>query len=65
MAKAKQSTSDCISAVADTGTPVGLPPDTQNIEPLDLVEARPVRTKLRTYAILLALYVRDLIINLE
>jgi hypothetical protein len=60
----KKPTSDCVvaseSAITDTATPAELPSDAQTIEPLDVVEPEPIRTKLRTYATLLALYVRDL-----
>jgi hypothetical protein len=69
MAKLEQSTSDSImaagSTVADIATPAELPSDTQNIEPLDMDETQPVRTKLRTYATLLALYVRDLSLDFQ
>jgi hypothetical protein len=61
MAKLEQSTDDSIMVaertIAGAGAPVELPSDTQPIEPLDLEEAQPVRTRLRIYATLLALYV--------
>jgi hypothetical protein len=61
MAKLEQLTNDSMTApeiaVADNGIPIELPSDTQAIEPLDVEEAQPIRTKLRTYATLLALYV--------
>ncbi len=44
-------------AMADAGTLVELPPNEHTIEPLDLLEHLKVRTKLRIYAILVALYV--------
>ena len=44
-------------ATADAGPPVELSPDEHTIEPLDLLEDPKVRTKLRIYAILVALYV--------
>ena len=44
-------------AVADTGTPAELSPDEHTIEPLNLIQHPKVRTKLRIYAILVALYV--------
>jgi hypothetical protein len=34
-----------------------LPPNEQTIEPLDVLEDEPVRSKLRLYAILVSLYV--------
>ncbi|KAK3169355.1 hypothetical protein OEA41_008738 [Lepraria neglecta] len=43
-------------ATADAGPPVELSPDEHTIEPLDLLEDPKVRTKLRIYAILVALY---------
>lgn len=68
MAEAKQPPGDGImtsgSAIADTGIPGELPSAAQNIEPLDLVEAQPIRTKLRIYATLLALYVCDASLDL-
>lgn len=42
---------------AETPAMAELPPNEQPIEPLDLIEAPKVRTRLRIYAILLALYV--------
>jgi hypothetical protein len=61
MAKLEQSTNDSImaaeSTVADIAIPADLPSNTQPIEPLEVEEAQPVRTKLRIYATLLALYV--------
>lgn len=61
MAEQKQMTMDNITphnpAVADTGPPAELPPNEHPIEPLDLIEEPKVRTKLRIYAILAALYV--------
>jgi hypothetical protein len=67
MAKLEQSTNDDMTApeiaVTDTGIPAELPSDTQAIEPLEVEEAQPVRTKLRIYATLLALYVFDLSLN--
>ena len=44
-------------AMADAGPPAELPPNEHTIEPLDLIEEPKVRTKLRIYAILAALYV--------
>ena len=68
MAEQKPVTMDNITALkpamADAGPPAELPPIPHNenaigsIEPLDLVEEDPkVRTKLRLYGILVALYV--------
>jgi hypothetical protein len=63
MAEPKESTTDYIMAskntTADTGISAELPENTQNLEPLAMIEAEPVRTRLRTYATLLALYVHD------
>lgn len=44
-------------AMADVGPPAELPSNEHTIEPLDLLEDPKVRTKLRIYAILVALYV--------
>ena len=46
-------------AVVDAGTPTpaGPSPNEHTVEPLDLIEHPKVRTKLRVYAILVALYV--------
>ena len=61
MAEQKQVTIDNITALkpamADAGPPAGLPQKEHTIEPLNLLEDSKVRTKLRTYAILVALYV--------
>jgi hypothetical protein len=62
MAKLEQSTNDDSIMAAEsttvvTGISEELPSDIQAIEPLDVEEAQPVRTKLRIYATLLALYV--------
>lgn len=61
MAKQKQGTMGNITALkpamADAGPPAELPPNESTIEPLDLLEEPKVRTKLRIYAILVALYV--------
>ncbi|MCJ1383356.1 hypothetical protein MMC17_006469 [Xylographa soralifera] len=43
-------------AIADAGLPAELRPNEDTIDPLDLLEDPKVRTKLRTYAILVALY---------
>lgn len=43
-------------AIPDAGPPAELPPNGHTIEPLDLHEDQKVRTKLRLYAILIALY---------
>ncbi|KAI4754094.1 putative MFS transporter [Aureobasidium sp. EXF-3400] len=60
MADPKPSTSDCImtseTAIVNSAIPEEPPSIAQNIESLDLVEPQPMRTKLRTYATLLALY---------
>lgn len=69
MAEQKQMTMDNITphkpAVADTGPPAELPPNERTIEPLDLIEEPKVRTKLRIYAILAALYVHCPILALS
>ena len=44
-------------AMADAGPPAEPSPNEHTIEPLDLIEEPKVRTKLRIYAILAALYV--------
>lgn len=67
MAEHKRASTDDITTikptVPDAGTPATaeLPPNEQTIEPLDLIEAPKVRTKLRIYAILIALYIRTFI----
>lgn len=43
--------------IVDSGALAKLPPNGQTIEPLDLVEEPEVRSKIRLYAILAALYV--------
>lgn len=43
-------------AIPDARPPAELPPNSHTIEPLDLHEDQKVRTKLRLYAILIALY---------
>lgn len=62
MADEKQVTMEDITAlkpaVADAGPPAAESrPNEQTIQPLDLLEAPKVRTKLRITAILVALYV--------
>lgn len=63
MAEQNRASTDNITAIKpttpDAGTPATaeLPPNEQTVEPLDLIEAPKVRTKLRIYAILVALYV--------
>lgn len=63
MAEQNRASTDNITAIKpttpDAGTPATaeLPPNEQAVEPLDLIEAPKVRTKLRIYAILVALYV--------
>jgi hypothetical protein len=68
MADPKPSTGDCImtsvTAIANSAIPEEPPSIAQNIESLDLVEPQSIRTKLRTYATLLALYVRDASLDL-
>lgn len=44
-------------AIPDARPPAELPPNSHTIEPLDLHQDQKVRTKLRLYAILIALYV--------
>jgi MFS family permease len=66
MTKAKETTTDCITALenttADSGIQAEPPSIAQNIEPLSTIEPEPIRTKLRTYATLLALYVCNLLL---
>jgi hypothetical protein len=61
MAQQKQVTMDTITALKpvsrDAGPPAELPLNEPTTEPLDLLEDTKVRTKLRIYAILVALYV--------
>ena len=52
-------------AVTDAGPPTELPANEPPIEPLDLLEAPKVRTKLRIYSILVALYVSYPILTLD
>lgn len=69
MAEQKRETVDNIKALkpamADAGPPAELPPNEHTIEPLDLLEEPRVRTKLRIYAILVALYVRYPVLSLS
>lgn len=64
MAEAEQLATDGIAAlkpaIADTGTTAEAPRNDHTIEPLDLSENPRIHTKLRIYAILLALYVGQL-----
>ena len=47
-------------AMADDRPPAEPPPTEHTVEPLELLEDAKVRTKLRTYAILAALYVNHI-----
>ena len=62
MAEQTQVTMDNITALkpamADAEPAADIPPIEQIIEPLDIVEEPKVRTKLRIYSILVALYAR-------
>jgi hypothetical protein len=61
MAEAKETTTDGITTpentTADSGNPIELPSKAQKTEPLSIIDPEPIRTDLRTYATLLALYV--------
>lgn len=69
MAEQAQVATDSITAVrpavAEAGASGGVPLNEQNIESLDSVESPQARTKLRTYTILLALYVSILFVTLQ
>jgi hypothetical protein len=72
MAEQKRVTMDNITPLkppmADSGTPAELPPNERTIEPIELLkplEDPTVRTKLRLYAILVALYVHHPILALS
>lgn len=52
-------------AAPDAGSTAELPPNENTIEPLDLLKEPKVRTKLRIYAILVALYVHYSVFSLS